>query len=321
MQCSQGKQKDFKLNESSIPKKKILVVDDDKIVGDTIKNIIVKFGYDCKTARNGSEASKKTQKEPFDVIITDIKMPKMGGIELLHRIKNEHREIDVLIMTGYEEEYTFTEVIKEGATDFISKPFQNDELEAKLHRIMRERELKEELVYLSIRDSLTGLFNRRHFFQNLQQEMERAKRQKRALSLILLDIDNFKQYNDSLGHLEGDKALDMLAKILQSSLRQNVDSAYRYGGDEFAALLIETTMSQAVQIADRIRASYEKEKMGLTTLSLGLTEYRPPFDVETFVRETDEALYRAKRAGGNQVVPNSHDQESLRDSGIAERAP
>jgi diguanylate cyclase (GGDEF)-like protein len=186
---------------------------------------------------------------------------------------------------------------------------------------MRERKLKEELFYLSVRDSLTGLFNRRHFFQILQQEMERAKRQKRALSLILLDIDNFKQYNDTYGHVEGDKVLDKLAQILQSSLRQNVDTAFRYGGDEFAGLLIETTIQQAVQIAERIRFSYEREKMGSTTLSLGLMEYKSHYDIETFVKETDEALYEAKRSGGNQVVPDDRNQELQRNSQIAERVP
>ncbi len=304
------------MGESSISKKKILVVDDERTVGDTLKKIIEKFGYACKTANNGLDASKKIHKEPFDVIVTDIKMPKMGGIELLRKIKEDHPDIDVLMMTGYGTEYTFTEVIKEGATDFISKPFHNDELEAKLHSIMRERKLKEELFYLSIRDSLTGLFNRRYFFHTLQQEKERAIRQNRALCLILIDIDNFKQYNDTFGHLEGDKALEMLARILKSSLRQSVDSAYRYGGDEFASLLIETTIQQAIQIAERIRISYEREKLGSTTLSLGLTEYKPHFDIETFVKETDEALYEAKRSGGNQVIPYGRAKKPLRNSGM-----
>ncbi len=291
------------MGESATSMKKILVVDDEKIVVNNLKKIIESFGYACKKANSGLDASKKIDKEPFDVIIADIVMPNMGGMELLHKIKEDHPDIDVLMMTGYGNEYTFTEVIKEGATDFISKPFQNDEIEAKLHRIMRERKLKEELLYLSIRDSLTGLFNRRHFFHTLKHEKERAKRQNRALSLILIDIDNFKQYNDTFGHLEGDKALDKLARILKSSLRQSVDSAYRYGGDEFASLLIETTIQQAIQIAERIRISYEGEKLGSTTLSLGITEYKPHFDIETFLKETDGVLYKAKRSGGNQVIP------------------
>jgi diguanylate cyclase (GGDEF)-like protein len=151
--------------------------------------------------------------------------------------------------------------------------------------------------------------------------MERAKRQKKALSLILIDIDNFKQYNDALGHVEGDKALEKLAQILQSSLRQNVDSAYRYGGDEFAALLIETTGQQAIEIAERVKVSYEEEKFGLTTLSLGIKECKSDFDVETFVKETDGALYEAKRAGGNQVITNRWYQEHMRNTKIQEIHP
>lgn len=296
--------------------KKILVVDDERIVGDTLQKIIEKFGYACKTANSGLDAAKKIDQERFDVIITDIVMPKMGGMELLRKIKEDHPDIDVLMMTGYGTEYTFTEVIKEGATDFISKPFHNDEIEAKLHRIMRERKLTEELFYLSIRDSLTGLFNRRHFFHTLQLEKERAKRQNRALSLILIDIDNFKQYNDTFGHLEGDKVLEMLARILKSSLRQSVDSTYRYGGDEFASLLIETTIQQAIQIAERIRISYKKENLGSTTLSLGISEYKSHFDVETFIGVTDKALYEAKGSGGNQVILYGRAKEPLRNSGM-----
>ncbi len=242
----------------------------------------------------------------------------MKGVELLYKVKKEHPESDVLIMVDFGMNHSFTDVIKEGATDFITKPFQNDELQARLHRIMRERKLKEELTYLSLRDSLTGLFNRRHFYQSLQQEMERAKRQNKALSLVLLDIDNFKQYNDKAGHVDGDKALEKLAKILKISLRQNVDSAYRYGGDEFATLLIETTMQQAIQIAERIRVFYEREKIGFSTLSLGIAEYKPDFDVETFVKESDLALYKAKRSGGNRVIIDALYQENLSDIEIGE---
>jgi diguanylate cyclase (GGDEF)-like protein len=306
------------MRQDYISREKILVVDDERAVRDVLQERINNFGYDCKTANNGLEASQKIQGNQFDVIITDIKMPEMEGIELLRKIIKEHPGIDLLVMTGYGAEYTFTQVIEEGATDFIIKPFKSDELKAKLHRIMRERRLKDELFFLSIRDCLTGLFNRRHFYQNLQHEMERAKRQKKALSLILIDIDNFKQYNDALGHVEGDKALEKLAQILQSSLRQNVDSAYRYGGDEFAALLIETTVQQAIQIAERIKVSYEEEKFGLTTLSLGIKECKSDFDVETFVKETDGALYEAKRSGGNQVIPYRWYQEHMKNTKIRE---
>jgi diguanylate cyclase (GGDEF)-like protein len=283
-------------------KKSILIVDDDIDILTTLKRMIEKFGYSCQTSADGIDAIKKINCEQFDVVIADIKMPKMDGMELLRRIKNEHPDIDVIMITGLGHEYTYTQVIKEGATDFISKPFSSDELEAKLHRIMREKKLKEELLYLSIRDSLTGLFNRRHFYHTLKIEMERAKRQKRALSLILIDIDNFKDYNDSFGHLEGDRVLDLLAKILRSSLRHNVDSAYRYGGDEFGAILIETDLRQAEKIGERIREIYKKKNIGDTTLSLGICEYKEQYDVETFVKNTDDALYRAKREGGNRVV-------------------
>jgi diguanylate cyclase (GGDEF)-like protein len=299
-------------------KGKILVIADNKSVADILKGVIEKFGYVCKRANNLFEASRKIHGKPFDVILTEFKVHDIMGVELLYKVKKQYPESDVLLMADFGTKHSFTHVIKEGATDFITKPFQKDELQARLHRIMRERKLKKELFYLSLRDSLTGLFNRRHFYQTLQHEMERAKRQNKALALVLLDIDNFKQYNDTSGHVEGDKALEKLAKILQFSLRQNVDSAYRYGGDEFAALLIETTMQHAFQIAERIRVSYEREKIGFSTLSLGIAEYKPHFDVEAFVKESDLALYKAKRSGGNQVISHVLFQENLSDIEIEE---
>jgi DNA-binding NtrC family response regulator len=131
------------MRQDYISREKILVVDDERAVRDVLQERINNFGYDCKTANNGLEASQKIQGNQFDVIITDIKMPEMEGIELLRKIIKEHPGIDFLVMTGYGAEYTFTQVIEEGATDFIIKPFKSDELKAKLHRIMRERRLKE----------------------------------------------------------------------------------------------------------------------------------------------------------------------------------
>jgi diguanylate cyclase (GGDEF)-like protein len=306
------------MRQSYISRKKVLIVDDERGVRDTLQKLTNNFGYDCKTAKDGVDAYQKINKEFFDVVVTDIKMPKMGGIELLRKIKKEGLGSDVLIMTGFSAEYTFKEVVKIGATDFIVKPFKSDELEAKLNRIIKERKLKDELLALSIQDSLTGLFNRRHFFQKTNQEMQRAKRQNRELSLILLDIDNFKQYNDTYGHLEGDKALALLGRVIQSSLRKNVDSAFRYGGDEFAILLIETTLHEAVMVAERIRRSFEMMGIGSTTLSLGVAEYNFNYDIETFLNKSDMALYKAKRSGGNQILPDRFGQEAMKKLQFAE---
>jgi diguanylate cyclase (GGDEF)-like protein len=150
-------------------------------------------------------------------------------------------------------------------------------------------------------DSLTGLFNRRFLYQKLQEEVDRAKRQGRNLALIVLDVDNFKDYNDTHGHLNGDKILETLSQILSSSIRQNVDSAYRYGGDEFAILLIETDLVQARIVAERVRESFAAQRINGCTLSLGAAQLIATGSREDLIRQADEAMYRAKRSGGNCV--------------------
>jgi len=129
---------------------------------------------------------------------------------------------------------------------------------------------------LSITDDLTGLYNHRHFFKTLEAELTRLKRQKTSLSLLMFDLDNFKKYNDLNGHLEGDKVLKSMGDIVKHSIRYNVDSGYRYGGDEFAVLLIGASLEQALAIAERIRSSIEQAKYENITVSIGLSEYRDP---------------------------------------------
>jgi two-component system cell cycle response regulator len=280
---------------------KILVVDDDPSIVDILCKMITNMGFTCRTARDGEEALELLRNEPFDIILTDIRMPHMDGMQLLKEVKLAFKDIDVMMMTVFQEDYSYTDVIKAGATDFITKPFRQDELEAKIIRILNERLLKTQLLYLSIRDGLTGLFNRRYFYQKLLEEVERAKRQRQNLSLIILDIDGFKDFNDTHGHLEGDHILATLGHILTSSIRQNVDSAYRYGGDEFAVLLVETDLPQANRIAERIRTSFESKGPGGCTLSLGVAQLNPKEFTEDLIERADKTMYRAKKAGGNRV--------------------
>jgi diguanylate cyclase (GGDEF)-like protein len=198
--------------------------------------------------------------------------------------------------------------LQEGASDFIKKPFDNDHLmhivKQCLERywtLKEKEELEEEVKRLSITDDLTNLYNYRHFYKTLDAEVTRLKRQKTSLSLLMIDLDNFKRYNDLYGHLEGDKVLRKIGEILNHLIRSNVDSAYRYGGDEFASLLIGASIDQALPIAERIRYSIEQAGFRNTTVSIGVSEFQPEFDVESFVKSADDALYMAKQLGRNRV--------------------
>ncbi|MFA4911618.1 MAG: PAS domain S-box protein [Desulfobacteria bacterium] len=168
--------------------------------------------------------------------------------------------------------------------------------------ITENKRLEKELETLSITDNLTGLYNQRHFYNELRREMERAKRIKHPLSLLLFDVDEFKHYNDTYGHLEGDKVLHEVGKVVVEGIRVNVDSGYRYGGDEFVVILPETNTNKAFPIAERIRTSFNNTGLVDVTLSLGLVEYRTEYDLETFVRHADKAMYTAKQSGGDRII-------------------
>jgi diguanylate cyclase (GGDEF)-like protein len=289
-------------------REKILVTDDDQSIREMLFDMVQLFGYECRTACDAKEAMKILKEANFSIVISDIKMPEIDGISLTKLIKEKYPEIDVMIITGYDTDYSFKDVIKAGASDFVTKPFSIDEIEAKLNRIIRERNLKRELEEkneglkrLSIRDSLTGLYNQRHFYAELEKETERARRQKHSLSLILFDVDKFKNYNDTYGHLEGDKVLKKIGEIVQRSIRKDVDSGYRYGGDEFAVITPETDHQQSVKIGERILKEVEELGLPMVTLSMGVAEFDSSLETETLVKHTDEALYRAKEAGGNQI--------------------
>ena len=167
--------------------------------------------------------------------------------------------------------------------------------------ITQQKELEAELKEMSIKDSLTGLYNHRHFYDRLEGEIERAVRQGHPLTLLLFDVDEFKSYNDRHGHLEGDKALQGASKAVLVSTREHVDIGFRYGGDEYTVILPEAGEEQALQIAERIRHMFEEMQFDDLTLSIGLMTYREGYTLQAFIRFTDAMMYVAKRDGGNQV--------------------
>lgn len=154
---------------------------------------------------------------------------------------------------------------------------------------------------LSITDSLTNLFNRRYFYRRLKEEMARARRQKHPVSLLVVDLDNLKEYNDAHGHLKGDDALCGVAQAITNSIRQNVDNGFRYGGDEFAVILPYSDSVEAGEVAERIRKTFEDFALEGTSLSIGLAELDFEEEVDEFVTRADSAMYVSKNSGGNQV--------------------
>jgi len=292
----------------------ILIVDDDAAIRESMDEFVGMAGFRSSTAASAEDALEMLDHDYFDVVITDIMLPGMDGLELTDRIKKKH-EIDVIVMTGYSGDYSYEEAISKGASDFVFKPVRFEELLLRLKRVLKERRLTQErtqmlekLKRLSITDGLTKLYNSRYFYNQLKIEIDRTERYQRPLSLLLLDIDKFKDYNDTYGHLEGDQVLIRLGQVIRSCLRK-MDSAYRYGGEEFTVILPETEGDEAATVAERIRTAVEMERFTPVkdgdpvsiTISIGVTEYNRKEEVALFVQRADKAMYQSKQAGRNRV--------------------
>lgn len=292
----------------------ILIVDDDAAIRDSMNEFVQMAGFDSITASSAEEAIEMLATNSVDVVITDIMLPGMDGLELTDRIKKSH-EIDVIVMTGYSGDYSYEEAISKGASDFVFKPVRFEELLLRLRRVLKERRLTQERIHmleklkrLSITDGLTKLYNSRYFYNQLKIEIDRTTRYQRPLSLLLMDIDKFKEYNDNFGHLEGDKVLIRLGQVIKSCLRK-MDSAYRYGGEEFTIILPETEGDEAATVAERIRAAVEAERFFpqeesdpiCITISVGVTEFNWQEEIAVFVQRADKAMYQSKQSGRNRV--------------------
>lgn len=293
---------------SDKPDTRILIVDDDQLILEVLCAFVDTLGYHYKTANDGQEAVKALQEAEYNLVITDMMMPKMDGMQLLKHIRENYPRLDVIVVTGYTGEFSYTDVIRAGASDFISKPFNTDELEAKINRIIREQSLIRELERLSISDALTGLYNRRYFDMKLNEEVHRGLRQDYPVFLMFLDVDKFKYYNDTFGHQAGDKVLQALSHILSQCTRENVDWTFRIGGDEFAIIIPYTVQKHTLQVAERILQFYKEYDFTKTSLSIGLAKFNRhdqltwADDINDLVSRADKALYKAKEEGGNKVI-------------------
>ena len=298
---------------SANSKVQILIVDDDLTVRNTMNEYIIAAGYQSDAVSCAEEALEILQNKSFHVVITDIILPAMGGLELTKTIKKD-QDSDVIVMTGYSDDYSYEEAINIGASDFVIKPVRLEELLLRLKRVLKERNLTnerirmmEKLQKLAVTDGLTKLYNSRSFYSQLETEVDRFNRYKHPLALLLLDLDHFKDYNDTYGHLEGDKVLVRFSQIIKTCLRAN-DTAYRYGGEEFTVILPETGGDEAGLVAQRIRAALETERFSpingkevKITISIGVTEYQTKEELSTFIQRADRAMYRSKQKGRNLV--------------------
>lgn len=295
----------------------VLVVDDLNINLQIVGAILDREGYATTFATNGEQALSRMNTALPDLVLLDLMMPEMDGFQVCENLRTnpDRREIPIIFLTASQEKKHLLQAFDRGAVDYITKPFNPPEL---LARVKTHLELKHtrdelkkavaELEKLATTDSLTGIANRRSLLLMGENEFLRARRYNRQLSVLMLDVDRFKQINDTYGHAVGDEALTAIAKAIVSTLRKG-DSFGRFGGEEFLAFLPETNLDYAVEIANRIRTTiaelslFSRKKLVQMTISIGVTEYTQEDDsIDTAIKRADRGLYYAKHRGRNLVV-------------------
>jgi len=304
---------------------RVLIVDDEASVCETIADLLTDDGYTVSTTNTGADALKLLEQSPFDLVISDLVMPGMSGIELTKNITAAYHDIPIIVITGFATIEHAVESMKAGAYDFITKPFNVDQIKItvqkaletkRLQKLAQEREFYKQL---SNSDEMTGLANYRYCSEMLQKEVERAYRYNRPLSLMMIDIDDFKACNDTYGHLAGDQVLKQIASLIKKTTRDS-DMVARYGGEEFTVLLPETTEEEAQVVAERIRDAVAKFKfktetnkpIGHLTITIGLSTLPlKAANKRDLIRTADFALYQGKAAGKIRVVVFSDGKHAL----------
>lgn len=445
----------------------VLILDDEQSILEILGQHLALEGYRCKSTTSPADALEYLTQEPVALLLTDLKMPEMNGIEVVKRAREASPDLSIIVVTALIDVTNAIQALRIGADDYLLKPFNLTEISLSISRALEKRRLvlenrnyqkelerrveeatqdlkrinsellatkeylenlihstvdaiittnvegvidfantgalhmlgyfreelvgkpfeeylaggaeemryvrrvlkddkplqnyetslrrrdggmvpvsmslslvrgadgqivstlaickdtteqkrlEEELKEMSIKDSLTGLYNQRYFYDRLEAEIERARRQGHPLSLLLFDIDQFKSYNDSHGHLEGDYVLQEIGKVVLECTREHVDIGFRYGGDEFTVILPEASEQQALLIAERIRTSFEAKRFDLLTVSIGLMAYKGEYSLKKFIQFTDSMMYDAKRSGGNRVYvyrPEDGTQEEVQVS-------
>ena len=312
----------------------ILLVDDEEIIRKTISVDLSEKGYDVTLAGSGEEAIKKLGESNYDMVITALKMKGLSGMQVLEKTKKMNPETVVVIFTSDGDLLPAIEALRLGVDDYMLKSAITEELHFRvkhcleklvLRRLVKKElvenrkkliEKNEELKKISIRDGLTEIYNRRYFHQYFEREWKRAIRDKKLISLIMIDIDFFKLFNDTYGHLAGDDCLIQIANTLNDLVNRPADLFARYGGEEFVAILPGTEKDGTLLLAEEMRKAVEALKIEHTsstiseyvTISLGVGTIFPDnkSSSNALIKLADKILYKVKQSGRNMVKSNDN---------------
>jgi len=310
----------------------ILIADDEESIRNLVAELLEDEGHVVTVAEDGEDALQKFKNVWHEIVFSDIRMPKMTGIQLLSEVKKLNELTQFIIMTSHASVDNSIAALKKGAFDYILKPFEDLELvvdaanramanlsavreqQYLLNTLSRQNEelgtLNKKFRELAIRDGLTGLFNHRYGEDRLADEVDRARKFNRKLSLLFIDLDNFKFFNDQNGHLAGDEVLHSLGKLMSGATRDS-DTLARWGGEEFIIVAPETDEHKACELAEVIRKQVakfafphaEQQPLGFVSLSIGVVTLTDAIaDAEQLLGLADKALYKAKESGRNRTV-------------------
>jgi len=305
----------------------VLVVDEDEEIGGSLMEKFQEAGYFTDVTPNGKEAIDKVKEFFYNIAVVEVKLPDMTGLDFLKVIKNIHPDTSVIFITAKPSLENSVSALNAGANAYIMKPIKTQEMMNHINEaldrqraiietrelLFAERKKREFYQYLSIIDGLTDLYNHRHFHELLTQEVARSVRYEHPLSLLMIDIDDFKRFNDSYGHPAGDKVLQDITRLFKENCRR-VDYICRYGGEEFAIITPETSGKNVVHVARRLVNKVREMKIeiygsvieGNLTISIGLAGY--PTDAKTkddLIIKADQYLLEAKKSGKDCFYPSS----------------
>ncbi len=290
---------------------RVLVIDDNESIHKLVVARLRPEGLEVIGEDDGERGIERAVSSQPDVILLDIGLPNVDGFEVCRRLK-EHpstRNIPIIFLTGTTDTESKVRGLDLGAVDYVTKPFDQVELRARVRAALRTKRLQDILEQQSFLDGLTGLWNRSYLDRRLESELNVARRYGRPLTLVLADVDHFKRVNDSLGHLFGDIVLQGIAEGLRAYARRS-DIVARYGGEEFAILLTDTTLRAALHVSERLRMSAEnrhfeaRSEVVSVTASFGVAcseDIGGVLTPEELIRAADLALYASKDAGRNCV--------------------
>ncbi len=287
----------------------ILVADDSQTVRNHLVRLLTAHEFIVHEAEDGASVLAALDRHPeIKVVITDYFMPGMDGVELTRHIRRQRRKEDLAVIgiSAYGNTILSARFIKNGANDFLNKPFSSEEFYCRVTQNLEMLEYIQKLRETSIRDPLTGLYNRRHFFDAARTLCDRCRQGVETMTLAMVDIDHFKNVNDTYGHAVGDEVLKHVAQGLTNRFRGH-DLVARLGGEEFCVMATGLQGAQAMAVFNDLRNSIErsKAKAGKTnigvTISIGLCD-QPAASVDAMLAAADAALYKAKRTGRNKVV-------------------